>query len=264
MQPGIHDGVPEADYFGDPALSQSQAKTLLDCPARYRWERDHPRSDDNPAFAIGHAAHAKVLGVGAEVVAIDVDSRRGKAWTEPADAARAEGKVPLLRKDADAVDAMAEAVLAHDMARAILESSGKAEQSLAWTDEQTNVDLRGRIDWLTTMANGTPFLADLKTSASADPADFGKSIHQWGYGLQSAWYRAGYRAITGEDAIFGFIVVEKSAPYFVTVGRADGIADERGEQQMRDALDTYRRCLDTNEWPAYPADFITFPSPRWA
>ena len=263
MKPGIHDDIPEAEYHADPALSQSQAKTLLDCPARYRWEREHPRPHSD-AFDIGHAAHAKVLGVGAEVVAIDVDSRRGKAWTEPADAARAEGKVPLLRKDADAVDAMAEAVLAHPMARAILEAEGKAEQSLAWTDEHTEVDLRGRVDWLTAMGDGTPFLADLKTSVSADPKDFGKSIANFGYGLQSAWYRAGYRALTGEDAVFGFIVVEKSAPHFVTVGQADATATERGEQQMRDALDTFRRCTETGVWPAYGDDFLTFPSPKWA
>ena len=263
MKPGIHDGLDEVTYFADPALSQSQAKTLLSCPARYRWEIEHPR-EDTTAFDVGHAAHAKVLGVGAEIVAIDVDSKRGKAWTEPADAARAAGAIPLLRKDADAVNAMAEAVLRHPMARAILEAEGKAEQSLKWTDEPTGLDLRGRIDWLTTMGDGTPFLADLKTSVSADPADFGKSIANFGYGLQSAWYRAGYRAITGEDAVFGFIVVEKTAPHFVSVGQADARANERGEQQMRDALDTFRRCTETGIWPAYGDDFLTFPSPRWA
>lgn len=263
MKPGITDGVPEDEYFADPALSQSQAKTLLDCPARYRWERENPQPHRD-AFDIGHAAHSKVLGVGAEVVAIDVDSRRGKAWTEPADAARAEGKVPLLRKDADAVDAMAEAVLAHPMARAILESQGKAEQTLTWTDLTTEVDLRGRVDWLTTMADGTPFLADLKTSRSAEPKDFGKSAANFGYYLQSAWYTTGFEAITGQPARFGFIVVEKEPPHFVTAGDLDGTAHDIGERQMRDAIDIYRRCTETGIWPAYSDDFITYPTPRWA
>ena len=60
MDVGIHDGVPEADYFASPALSQSQAKTLLDCPARYRWERENPQPHRD-AFDIGHAAHSLSL-----------------------------------------------------------------------------------------------------------------------------------------------------------------------------------------------------------
>src|SRR5699024_8191637 len=91
---GIYDGVPERKYHADPALSQSQAKTLLKAPALYRWELDNPRTDENVAFDIGTAAHAKVLGIGAEAVAIDVATRRGKAWTEPAEAARA-GRAPI-------------------------------------------------------------------------------------------------------------------------------------------------------------------------
>lgn len=263
MKPGIHDGVPEEQYHADPALSQSQAKTLLDCPARYRWELDHPR-EPSTAFDVGHAAHAKVLGVGSPVVVIDAESWRTKAAKDAAEQARADGATPLLRADAEAVDAMAEAVLAHPMARAILEADGAPEQSLAWTDADTGIDLRGRVDWLTVMGDGTPFLADLKTSVSADPRDFGTSIHKWGYGLQSAWYRAGYEAITGTPALFGFIVVEKAAPHFVSVGRADDIAEARGAEQMRDALDLYRTCVDTGHWPAYPDDLITYPSPRWA
>lgn len=263
MNAGIHDGMDEAEYHRHPALSQSQAKTLLRAPALYLWERDNPR-EHRDVFDIGHAAHSKVLGVGAEVVAIDVDSRRGKAWTEPADEARAEGKVPLLRKDADAVDAMAEAVLAHPLARAILESEGRAEQSLFWTDEETGVDCRGRIDWLTATADGRPFLADLKTTASAAPDDFGRSVHTYGYGLQDRWYTAGFHAATGQDAAFAFICVEKTAPHLVTVGSIDDTARDIGERQMRDALDLYRRCVDTDTWPAYSDDFITYPSPRWA
>lgn len=263
MKDGIHDGLPDVDYFDDPALSQSGAKLLLKAPALYKWRLDNPRPDTD-AFDLGHAAHAKVLGVGAPVAVIDATDKRGKKWSEPADEARAEGKVPLLRKDADAVDAMAESVLAHPLARAILESEGRAEQSLFWTDEETGIDCRGRIDWLTTTTDGQPFLADLKTTVSAAPDDFGRSVHTYGYGLQDRWYTTGLRAATGQDPAFAFICVEKDPPHLVTVGAIDDTARDIGERQMRDALDLYRRCVDTDEWPAYGTEFITYPSPRWA
>ncbi|MDP9181224.1 MAG: PD-(D/E)XK nuclease-like domain-containing protein, partial [Actinomycetota bacterium] len=143
---GLVSDFDEADYHADPALSQSAAKVLMACPARYRWQLDHPRAD-TAAFDVGHAAHAKVLGVGADIEVIEADSWRTKATTEAASNARAEGKVPLLRKDSDAVDLMAEAVMAHPMARLILEREGDAEQSAWWTDhadDGTPVECRAR------------------------------------------------------------------------------------------------------------------------
>lgn len=258
MTPGIHDSLPEADYFASPALSQSQAKTLLDNPARYKWELTNPR-EHRDAFDIGHAAHAKVLGVGAEVVAIDADSKRGKAWTEPADAARAEGKVPLLRKDADAVDAMAEAVLAHPGARVILEAEGASEQSMFWTDPDTGVDCRARVDRLTSAA-----VVDLKTCADASPGGFSRAAANFGYDLQADFYPWGYEVITGERLPFVFVCVEKTPPHFVALYTLPGSALDRGQRRRRDALDLYRRCVDTDTWPAFGDDINTLPWPRWA
>ena len=42
MKTGIHADVEEIAYHADPAFSQSQAKVLLESPARYRWRLTHP------------------------------------------------------------------------------------------------------------------------------------------------------------------------------------------------------------------------------
>jgi hypothetical protein len=74
-QPGVYD-LPADVYHADPvpaelggSLSSSGAKLLLppSCPAIYQWARTHPTYSD--AFDFGHAAHKKVLGAGAEIVA---------------------------------------------------------------------------------------------------------------------------------------------------------------------------------------------------
>lgn len=254
--PGIYDAVPEAEYHADSALSQSQAKTLLDCPARYRYELDHPRPP-REVFDVGHAAHALILGVGAPTVVIDADSWRSKAAKEAADEARAEGKTPLLRAAAIQVEGMAEAVLANAGARAILEAPGASEQSLWWDDE--GVPCRARIDRLTEVA-----LVDLKTTVDASPDGFGKSCANYGYDVQHVAYTRAVEAITGQALPFVFIAVEKEAPHFVGLYTLPGDAIDRGSRRWFQALDTYKQCTETGDWPAYGDDIRPVTWPRWA
>jgi hypothetical protein len=264
---GLVPDVPETQYHADPALSQSQAKVLLDCPARYRWQLDNPR-EDTQAFDIGHAAHAKVLGVGAEIEALDFDSWRTKAANEAATAARAAGRTPLLRKDADAVDRMAEAVLAHPTARAILEREGDSELSAWWqdaADDGRTVNCRARFDRITTTLSEQPALVDLKTTArSAAPGTFAKAVVDYGYDLQAAWYTHGFEVITGQPASFTFVVVEKDAPHLVAVHTLDDYFLERGERLRREAINIYAACAAADEWPGWGDEIHLLTPPRWA
>ena len=248
--------LPEADYFASPRLSQSQAKTLLANPARYKWELTAPR-EERATFDIGHAAHTLILGTGAPLAAIDVEARRGKAWTEAADEARSLGEVPLTRKESEAVHAMRDAVYAHKGARALLELPGQSEVSLTWEDE--GVDCRARIDRL---AEGV--ILDLKTSADASADAFARSAANYGYDMQHTAYRRAVQAATGDELPFVFIVVEKTAPHFVALYTLPPEASERGERRWLDALDLFKTCTATDTWPAYGDDVNVLPWPRWA
>lgn len=261
MKPGIHADVPESQYHADPALSQSQLKVLLDCPARFAWERTQPpRTSD--AFDLGSAVHAMVLGVGASFVALDFDSWRTKAAQAERDAVREEGKVPLLVADAQRVATMTEAVLAHPGARPLFEAEGGVELSMWW--QRDGVDLRGRVDKATEWGDGTPLLVDLKTSASAAPHRFAKSVYDFGYTVQDAVYRDGWERVTGARPDFLFVVVEKEPPHFVAVYRLDATAQSAGERDYLHALSLYRQCVEADAWPAYGDDITELPSPRWA
>ena len=64
--------MPEDAYHAhEGSVSASELKRVLDCPARYQHERQVPRQP-RTVFDVGHAAHAKVLGVGAPVTVIEV------------------------------------------------------------------------------------------------------------------------------------------------------------------------------------------------
>ena len=64
---GVYPGIPESVYHADPveasSISSTEAKLILDCPAVLKWRRDHP-AKPRPAFDVGSAVHAKVLGTG--------------------------------------------------------------------------------------------------------------------------------------------------------------------------------------------------------
>lgn len=257
MTPGIHADVPEAEYHADrESLSVSGAKVLLRSPAKFRWQQDHPVHKD--VFDFGTAAHTKVLGIGAEVVAIDVDARRGKAWTEPAEAARAEGKVPLLRKDAETVDAMADKLSEHEMAMRLL-SEGRPEVSAYALDERTGVMRRGRFDWL-----NEDMLVDYKTCLSSEVRQFGSAAAKFGYDMQAAWYLdlAVDNGLTPRG--FVFIAQEKEPPYEVACIQLDPEAVNAARALNEHALERFRDCTESGVWPGHtPAQIVAAAVPGW-
>ena len=259
---GIRLGVPEVEYHQHPAFSQSQAKVLLDSPAKYHYRLTHPEPPRD-VFDFGHAVHAKVLGVGLDFLTIEADDWRSKAARDARDAARADGMVPMLAKDLARADVMAEAVLAHTGARAILETEGDVEASMFWTDADTGVHCRGRIDKLAATAAGLVNV-DLKTTADASMRGFAKSAANFGYHLQAAAYEDGLRRLTGEDCPTVLIAVEKEPPHLVALYEfpADEIA--RGLDKWRDALDALVKYRAGDYWPGYPDSIQPLYLPSWA
>lgn len=263
FQPGIYPDIPELDYharrFGPPeSLSSTEAKRVLQAPAVFRYRRTHPE-EPRTAFDVGHAAHALILGTGLNLYIHNHESLRTKAAREDIQEHRAAGEVPISRADYTEVRGMADAVLTHPIAGPLLED-GTPEQSLYAVDGPTGVWMRGRVDWAT---GSTRTLIDLKTTVSADPDEWGRAIIRYGYALQREWYRSMWQALTGEHPTFLHILVEKQAPYLTSVVELDAEWEAIGGLQMRQALDTYARCLDADEWPGYPADVTLLGPPQW-
>jgi hypothetical protein len=275
-QPGVYD-LPADVYHADPvpaehggSLSSSGAKLLLppSCPAIYQWARTHPTHSD--AFDFGHAAHAKVLGAGADIVAVDADDWRGKAAREAKDQARAEGKTPLLAKDVAVVDAMAAKLLEHPVASALLDPDhGKPERSLFAQDEESGgVWLRAMLDWLPDPGPSRMIIPDYKTTQDVgDPEAFGRTMANFRYHGQAAWYLDMLRALglADDDAAFVFIVQSKQAPYLVSVIEPDAHALRVGREENRAAIELYAECTSTGIWPDFGGGVaLASPPPYYA
>jgi hypothetical protein len=255
-------GVPETEYHADPAFSQSQAKVLLDSPARYRWQRDNPPGPRD-VFDFGHAVHAKVLGIGLDFWRIDADDWRTVAIRKERDDARANGFVPMLGKDLDKAQRMASAVLTHPGARRILETEGDVEASMWWTDKDTDVECRGRVDKLAATDGGLVNV-DLKSTTDASPRAFAKAAANYLYHLQAAAYEDGLRHVSGEECPTVLIVVEKEPPHLVALYEFPAEEVARGLDKWRDALDALVKYREADYWPGYPDTIQPLYLPAWA
>ncbi|OZC50548.1 hypothetical protein CH289_16105 [Rhodococcus sp. RS1C4] len=263
--PGIYGGITDIAYHADrQTLSSSGARKLLapSTPAEFRWGMDHPQAPKTE-YDVGHAAHTLILGEGAELVRIDADKWLTKEVKAQVADVRAAGKLPLKPSDYDDVHAMAKAIKGHPIAAALF-ADGTPELSLYHQDPETGVSLRTRPDWMTTLG-GRTFIVDYKTSTSAAPEHFSKSVDDYGYHVQDAWYTDAVRALDiSDDPQFVFVVQSKSAPYLVNVFELDEEAKQIGRDLVRRGVRTYAQCQQSGEWPAHPIDIHRISLPRWA
>jgi hypothetical protein len=256
---GLHDDIPEQQYREDRAsLSQSGAKLILKAPAIFKWQQDHPVHRDY--FDVGHAAHRLVLGVGPKIAVIDADDWRKKETQQAKTAARDAGEIPLLRKDYQRIQDMADALSANSLAMRLL-SDGRPEVSAYALDEATGVIMRGRFDWM-----GSTILTDLKTVQSADPSDFGRTAVTYGYAAQAQWY-LDLAGKNGHPAkAFAFLLIEKEPPHLTSVVELDHDALAWGAERNTRAREIFRDCTESGIWPGYQADgtHTTVSLPGWA
>jgi len=265
LQGIVHD-LDETTYHAHPALSSTQARQLLDSPARFNYSRSHqqPRKD---AFDLGTAVHTKVLGVGANVITYPEEhlTPSGAVSTKAATVAwaeeqRAKGLVLIGATQAAQVDGMAEAVLAHPTARALLEQDGAlSEASVFATDPEWDVPIRARFDLL------APIAVDLKTTAKeASASGFSKSVANFGYDVQQGHYLDAHELATGVRPNMVFVVVETAAPHLVGVHQLDRDFAEMGQVKARYARQRFAECTAAGVWPGYPPQIGLLPPPVYA
>ena len=273
-EPGVYAlaaDVYHADPVPEGSLSVSGAKLLLppNCPALFEHDRE-AGNVATKAMETGTAAHTRVFGTGQSHVVVEAADWKTKAAQTARKGARAEGKIPLLAHEAEKIDAMAAALRRHGEAAQLLDpDTGVAEQCLFWQDEETGIWRRAMLDFLRFPDdNGYVYVIDYKTGVTANPADLGRTIFNFGYYMQHAWYLDGVNAFPELspyfEPIFLFVFQEKTPPYLVSVVQLHPDDVRWGRLRNRKALDVYQRCTDLAEWPGYPDEIVSVSMPGWA
>jgi hypothetical protein len=260
LEPGVY-SLTDEEYFApalaNATLSSSGAKELLKPggPARFRHQLDTGAVTVKREFDVGHAVHTLVLGSGPVLVLVDAEEWRTKAVKEHVATIREAGRVPMRPSDWNAAHAMADAVRKHRAGRKLL-SHGLPERALIWQDPATGVMCRAKADWL--RPDG---IVDLKTTQSAAPDALSKSVYNFGYYLQAAFYLRGFRAVADRTVaavpFFGFVAVETAPPYLVHAHQLSDRALAYGDRKVSEALERYRDCMASGVWPGFPEDEIT-------
>lgn len=259
-----------ADPCAEPSLSSSLARILVtQSPAHARAR--HPRLTRTPieigstAMDIGTVVHAMLLQGENVTHVVNADDWRTAAAKTERDEARAAGKIPVLIKDYDRCRDITSSVR-HQIdlidADPPLLTNGKPEQTILWHED--GVHFRCRLDWFN--RDGLA-IDDLKTHGrSAEPTTWAKNqlYAEGGYLIQAALYRRGVRALLGRDPQFRYIVVESNPPYGVSVVTLDDAGWDLAESQLDYAIRLWKQCVETNQWPGYPATVIAAEPPYWA
>lgn len=249
------------EYFNEYGtfLSSTDIRRLLRSPAHYR----NPQKLESPALAFGSLAHAFVLEPHVAEARYrpraDVDGRtkEGKAVRDwEASLAAQQGIQFVSRSDYDAAVSIASSVRTHLGASALI-ASGMAETA-GILDGFYDVNVRIKPDYRT-----DSYIIDLKTTTDARQDAFVRSVVNFGYEVQAAFYVDVAQAIDGLKRDFYWVGVEKDAPYAVAVYKASDEMLERGRQQYIKAIDLYKECASLDLWPAYSQQVQTLELPGW-
>ena len=259
---GVH--TLEADaYHGDPcpapSLSSTLARKMLNQSPLHAWTAS-PRLNpdwepqDKKTFDIGRAAHREVLGAGSDYAVIPENAlaSNGAASTKEAKAfiaeAREAGLTPIKAEEADQVQAMAAKV-----------SERLAEMGILLEPERSELAAIAELDgaWCRAMIDNAPAdpaaaLYDFKTTTDASPDACLRAVMNYGYDVQAAHYRDTWRAATGEDRAFRFIMQEKEPPFEVCVVELGGESLMMAHKKIARAREMWAICVRDEHWPGYP------------
>jgi hypothetical protein len=249
MKPGIYtaDQLSNTDYHAGPGISCTGLKKIAVSPSHYK-NGDHKQT---AAMFMGSATHSAILepeSFAKQYVTMpDGKDRRSKEYKDLAAEFGADNV--LSASDAHQIQMMQKAVRANPVAHKWLyEQPGRNELSVYAKDPETGVLVRCRFDRL--LDRG--FSPDLKTTTDASPDGFSRIIAKYGYAFQAAFYLDTYYWATGQQLEgFGFVCVEKTAPYSVMCYRLDDESIEIGRSQYRAALNKYSDCLESGIWNGY-------------
>lgn len=258
-EPGIYADVPFEQYLSWKAVSNSRLSRARRSLLHFKEEANY----DSPALRIGRFIHCGVL----EPLAIqmryavmppfELDKDNCTAAGAPSTStgttyyknkvrefkAANQGKEVVEQSEYDMLLGISKSLNRSTRAREYLADPGETELSIVWVDPETGLLCKARIDFLNSGIN------DLKSCA--DAMNFSKSIANYGYHRQGAFYRAGYQVLTGKLLPFRLIAVEKDKPYGVRAAPLNEDAIEVGESEVRETLRAIKGAYDSGTWPCY-------------
>lgn len=172
-----------------------------------------------------------------------------------------EGIEVIKSEELELTKLCAQSVRSHGPASRLL-SGGEAEQEIEWTDPETGIQCRGRIDYLR-----PDDLVDLKSTRRETVREFTADAARNLYHGQLAWYLDGAIAAGRLPADAGLpyvVAVSTQEPFDVAAFRLSEVTLEAGRILVRDLIRKYQECIAADLWPGIAPDLEVLDLPAWA
>lgn len=162
--------------------------------------------------------------------------------------------------------AMARALQQHVIAGPLLTAEGETEIALRWSDMESGLDCRCKLDKLVLSSEwGCKIILDLKTAAEPGPDHFPRQAHNLLYHVQSSMYTEAAEAWIGERPMFVFAVVGSDIPHDVWVYVMDDDFAEHGRRALADLRGRLAASIGFNSWEGDGQSQIQLmKAPGWA
>lgn len=266
-EPGIYTDIPFDVYASWDAVSNSGISLFERSPAHYR---ENYRKETQ-ALRLGSAIHECVTNLrrfqelylrGPENPKKDEGSKKTLKYWKDAQRDVPDGKTLLTPEEYDMAVFMREKLHRHKIAGGLLKTAEQVECSLVWDDPQTGIRCKGRADILNERFK---VITDLKTTQDAREYSFSKSIYDYNYHRQAAFYLRGMLAL-GRPEFQGFVIiaVEKDPPFECVVHKLSKSTIDCGEKRIREVMPSILACQAANNWPGYAESLNEINLPHWA
>jgi exodeoxyribonuclease VIII len=266
MKAGVYTDMDNAAYHSSEGISKSGLDMIATSPAVFQWAKTAPRDEEKlKAMDMGTALHCIILEpeefADRFIISPSFNLRTNDGKTEKKaflEDCESLGKTIMDAEEGRLLNIMKESVMAHPVARYLMESEGQNETSLYWNDEDTGELCKCRPD---RMLNDYTTIIDVKKVA--DMERFTRHVEEFRYHVQDAFYSEGYRAIYGEEPTFLFLAVSSTVNagrYPVEVFDLTPDWKAAGSDLYKRDLATYHECKQNNDW----LHIHTLERPRWA
>lgn len=288
-EPGVYPSVPHFVYHQWRCISNSRLGLLDRSPLHLKWALEHD-DYDSAALLLGRATHSATLepddfdarysrpGPCVQVLKSGKNAgaqcpNGGKRYHLEVgwlcgqhqgglDGPWDDSRTVLPVEDYDAACAIRDNLLAHPSAGTLLRADGYAELSVVWRDPRTGLRCKARFDKYAPRYDGG-VIADIKTTGDASLQAFERVVFNRGYFRKAAFYMAGAKAVGLPVQHFVLLAAENVGPFAVAGYRLTEGAVSAGEEVLAAQLDSYKACVDSGEWPGYPAHIQDIAIPAW-
>lgn len=245
--------ISREQYDVHPGVRWSNLSHLRKSPAHYLHTLTNKRKDTS-ALNTGSALHTLVFEpetYAERFTTYTASKSKGegarKAWEAFQTEAKGRG-LTILDADEEA-RAQGCATAIRTKARAyIAPSKGRAEIPITWTDPETGLLCKARLDWLTI----DRLLIDLKSTRSTEEHAFANQAWKLGYFHQQIFYSMGVATATGcalDEVPFLFVAVESEPPYDVAMFEPCEETRYAALEDVRKLLAQLAECQRRQMWP---------------